>query len=133
MGSLTHNPVAGSQPSDVHASESVQSAAVLTQIPFTHASLVQRLASSHPASPVQDAASYGPVHRTKLGLSASDYAKLVGVHPITIYSWEQGKTKPRKEQEGAGSNPVAPICFSFPMFLARATTAAIGPACSGVF
>ncbi len=38
------------------------------------------------------------VHRSKLGLSATDYAELVGVHPITIYSWEQGKTKPRKEQ-----------------------------------
>ncbi len=38
------------------------------------------------------------VHRTKLGLSATDYAELVGVHAITIYNWEQGKTKPRKEQ-----------------------------------
>lgn len=35
------------------------------------------------------------------GFSATDYALLVGVHPITVYSWEQGKTKPRKEQLAA--------------------------------
>lgn len=40
-------------------------------------------------------------HRQKVGMSAADYALLVGVHPITIYSWEQGKTKPRKEQLAA--------------------------------
>jgi DNA-binding transcriptional regulator YiaG len=36
--------------------------------------------------------------RTKSGLSAANYAKLVGVSPLTIYSWEQGKTKPRQKQ-----------------------------------
>jgi len=35
--------------------------------------------------------------RAKSGLSASDYAKLIGVSPLTIYNWEHGKTKPRKE------------------------------------
>lgn len=40
-------------------------------------------------------------HRTKLGLSAANYAKLVGVHQITIYNWEQGKTRPRPEQLAA--------------------------------
>lgn len=37
-------------------------------------------------------------HRQKLGLAAADYGKLVGVHPITIYNWEQGKSKPRAAQ-----------------------------------
>jgi len=37
-------------------------------------------------------------HRGKLGLSAADYASLVGVTPQTIYNWEQGKSKPRDEQ-----------------------------------
>ncbi len=37
-------------------------------------------------------------HRTKLGLSAADYASLVGVSPQTVYNWEQGKSKPRDEQ-----------------------------------
>ena len=36
--------------------------------------------------------------RQRIGLSAADYAKLVGVSPITIYNWESGKTKPQKAQ-----------------------------------
>ena len=34
-------------------------------------------------------------HRRKLGLSAGDYARLVGVSKKTIYQWEGGKAKPR--------------------------------------
>ena len=37
-------------------------------------------------------------HRAKLGLSAADYAKLVGVSGLTIYNWEKGKTRPRTAQ-----------------------------------
>ena len=36
--------------------------------------------------------------RTRLGLSAADYARLVGVSPLTIYNWEHGKSRPRQEQ-----------------------------------
>jgi DNA-binding transcriptional regulator YiaG len=36
-------------------------------------------------------------HRERLGLSAADYAKLVGVSSLTIYNWETGKSKPRQE------------------------------------
>jgi len=36
--------------------------------------------------------------RERLGLSAADYAKLVGVSALTIYNWEQEKSRPRKEQ-----------------------------------
>ena len=36
--------------------------------------------------------------RDRLGLSAADYAKLVGVSPLTIYNWEHGKSRPRQEQ-----------------------------------
>jgi DNA-binding transcriptional regulator YiaG len=39
--------------------------------------------------------------RTRLGLSALDYGKLVGVSPLTIYAWEQGKSRPRKAQLAA--------------------------------
>jgi DNA-binding transcriptional regulator YiaG len=38
------------------------------------------------------------VQRERLGLSAANYAKLVGVSGLTIYNWEQGKSRPRKEQ-----------------------------------
>ena len=37
-------------------------------------------------------------HRAKLGLSAADYAKLVGVSGLTIYHWESKKAKPRRSQ-----------------------------------
>jgi DNA-binding transcriptional regulator YiaG len=36
--------------------------------------------------------------RKRLGLSALDYGKLVGVSGLTIYSWESGKSRPRKAQ-----------------------------------
>jgi DNA-binding transcriptional regulator YiaG len=36
--------------------------------------------------------------RQRTGLSAADYAKLVGVSPLTIYNWEHNKTRPRQEQ-----------------------------------
>jgi DNA-binding transcriptional regulator YiaG len=39
--------------------------------------------------------------RKRLRLSASDYGKLVGVSPLTIYAWEQGKSRPRKAQLAA--------------------------------
>ena len=39
--------------------------------------------------------------RKRLGLSAEEYGKLVGVSTQTIYFWEQGKTKPREKQLAA--------------------------------
>jgi len=39
--------------------------------------------------------------RRRTGLSAADYAKLVGVSPLTIYNWENGKSRPRQEQFAA--------------------------------
>lgn len=37
-------------------------------------------------------------HRKRLGLSAADMGKLVGVNALSIYRWESGKSKPRKSQ-----------------------------------
>ena len=39
--------------------------------------------------------------RKRLGFSAADYAKLVGVSPLTIYNWEHGKSRPQKAQLAA--------------------------------
>jgi DNA-binding transcriptional regulator YiaG len=39
--------------------------------------------------------------RSKLGLSASDMGKLLGVSGQTVYHWESGKTKPRQSQLAA--------------------------------
>jgi DNA-binding transcriptional regulator YiaG len=39
--------------------------------------------------------------RQRLGLSAADYGKLVGVSGLTIYNWEHDKARPRKAQLAA--------------------------------
>ncbi len=39
--------------------------------------------------------------RERLGLSAADYAKLVGVSSQSIYNWERGTARPRAEQIAA--------------------------------
>ncbi|MHB8493918.1 MAG: helix-turn-helix domain-containing protein [Casimicrobiaceae bacterium] len=39
--------------------------------------------------------------RKRLGLSAEDYAKLVGVSAQSIYNWERGHATPRAEQVAA--------------------------------
>jgi DNA-binding XRE family transcriptional regulator len=36
--------------------------------------------------------------RARLGLSAAEYGKLVGVSPQSIYNWEQGHASPRAQQ-----------------------------------
>ena len=40
-------------------------------------------------------------HRERLGVSAGEFAKLMGVSAQTIYNWEQGVTRPREQQLGA--------------------------------
>ncbi len=40
-------------------------------------------------------------HREKIGFSQAEYAALVGVSSLTIYNWESGRTRPRKEQLAA--------------------------------
>jgi DNA-binding transcriptional regulator YiaG len=37
-------------------------------------------------------------HRNRLGLSATDYGRLVGVSAQSVYNWEQGHADPRAEQ-----------------------------------
>ena len=39
--------------------------------------------------------------RERIGLSVEDYAKLVGVTPLTIRHWEAGTARPRKAQLAA--------------------------------
>jgi DNA-binding transcriptional regulator YiaG len=40
-------------------------------------------------------------HREKLGISAADYARLVGVSGLSVYNWEHGRTRPREKQLAA--------------------------------
>ena len=37
-------------------------------------------------------------HRGRLGVSAAAYGKLVGVSGLTVYNWENGKSRPRQKQ-----------------------------------
>jgi DNA-binding transcriptional regulator YiaG len=36
--------------------------------------------------------------RKKLGLSAANFAKLIGVSSLSVYKWESGQTRPRRAQ-----------------------------------
>jgi DNA-binding transcriptional regulator YiaG len=58
-------------------------------------------AAEGPLDGVRFSARSAKAQRKRLGLSAEKYAKLVGVSALTIYSWEAGKTKPRKAQLAA--------------------------------
>ena len=40
-------------------------------------------------------------HRERLGLSADNYGKLLGASGLSIYNWEQGKTRARKSSVDA--------------------------------
>ena len=57
------------------------------------------------AAEVAEGARFSPrsvkAQRERLGLSAANYATLVGVSEITIYNWEHGKSRPQKAQLAA--------------------------------
>ncbi|MCU0961378.1 MAG: helix-turn-helix domain-containing protein [Pirellulaceae bacterium] len=72
------------------------------KISFLQAQEKKRLADTsqveEPAESVRFSARSVRAQRERLGLSAADYARLVGVSSLTIYNWEHGKTRPRAEQ-----------------------------------
>jgi len=77
----------------------------------SHAEIVrlQRQASKGGAAPTTEApvekarfsAASVKAQRKRLGLSAADFGRLVGVSGHTVYSWEQGKSRPRSAQIAA--------------------------------
>jgi DNA-binding transcriptional regulator YiaG len=58
----------------------------------------QPQAEEEPFDSVRFSARSVKAQRSRLGLSAADYGKLVGVSGLTIYNWEQEKARPRKAQ-----------------------------------
>lgn len=60
--------------------------------------LKQQPTAEEPLDNVRFSARSVKSQRNRLKLSADDYAKLVGVSALTIYHWEQGKSRPRKAQ-----------------------------------
>ena len=72
------------------------------KIAFLEAQERKRLGKPEVADHKNEGIRFSPqsvkTQRKGTGLSAADYAKLVGVSAHTIYNWEQGKSRPRKEQ-----------------------------------
>ena len=58
----------------------------------------KRIAGAKTEKPVRFSAKSVKSHRSRLGLSAAEYGKLIGVSGPTIYQWERGKSRPRKKQ-----------------------------------
>jgi DNA-binding transcriptional regulator YiaG len=78
-----------------------QVAALRKTVTFLEAQEKKRVAQQPVPEPTEDIrfrADGLKSHRSKLGLSAKDYGLLVGVTAQTIYDWELGKSRPRKEQ-----------------------------------
>ncbi len=57
--------------------------------------------AEEPQEAVRFSARSVKAQRSRLGLSAADYGKLVGVSGLTIYNWEHEKARPRKAQLAA--------------------------------
>ena len=71
---------------------------------------LKKLVQQHPGQPqpaegpldgVRFSARSVKAQRQRLGLSALEYGKLVGVSSLTIYNWEHGKARPRERQLAA--------------------------------
>lgn len=65
----------------------------------------RRVAVASAAATVPDATRFSPrsvrTHRKRLGLSARDYGRLLGVSGLTVFNWEHGKSRPRPAQLAA--------------------------------
>ena len=62
---------------------------------------VARPAQDKPSGQVRFSPRWVKAQRERLGLSAANYGKLVGVSSLTVYNWEGGKSKPREEKLAA--------------------------------
>jgi DNA-binding transcriptional regulator YiaG len=79
-----------------------QVAALTKTVAFLEKQEQRRVASPSPlpqeAKGVRFSAQSVKAQRARLGLSAKDFGRLVGVAALTIYSWESGKFRPRAKQ-----------------------------------
>ncbi len=75
------------------------------RIAFLEAQERKRLDDQPSRKPALDNVRFSPrsvrAQRERLGLSALDYGRLVGVSAKSIYDWEQGTTRPRAAQRAA--------------------------------
>jgi len=85
-----------------------QVAALARTVAFLERQERRRVASPpapHEVKGVRFSARSVKAQRARLGLSAKDFSRLVGVSALTVYSWESGKSRPRQKQL-AGLAPV---------------------------
>jgi len=79
-----------------------QLAALARTVAFLEKQEQRRVASPPPlpqeVKGVRFSARSVKAQRARLGLSAKDFGRLVGVSALTIYSWESGKSRPRQKQ-----------------------------------
>jgi len=69
------------------------------RVAFLEAQERKRISTQMPKAPpagTRFSPRWVKAHRRRLGLSAADYGKLVGVSALTVYNWESGKSKPRR-------------------------------------
>lgn len=81
-----------------------QIAALRKEVDFLGKQESRRLARPAPAKEAEGkrfSPAWLKAQRDRLGLSAADYAALVGVSTQTIYNWEHGRSLPRKQQLAA--------------------------------
>jgi DNA-binding transcriptional regulator YiaG len=75
--------------------------ALRKEVAFLAAQEKKRVKSQPVTDSGSDGVRFSPrwvkIHRQKIGLSAADYGKLVGVSGLTIYNWESGKARPRQQ------------------------------------
>jgi DNA-binding transcriptional regulator YiaG len=72
------------------------------RLAYLHAQERKRLQQPAAAEDIDEGVRYSArsvrAQRKRLGISAADYARLLGVSQLTVYNWEHGKSRPRKEQ-----------------------------------
>jgi len=72
------------------------------RLSFVEAQAKRSMAQQKPSPELAEGARFSPrsvkAQRNRLGLSAEKFGKLFGVTGLTVYSWENGKFRPKKEQ-----------------------------------
>jgi DNA-binding transcriptional regulator YiaG len=63
--------------------------------------LHQPQTTEHPVEGVRFSVRSVRAQRRRLGLSAEDFGKLIGVSAMTVYNWEHGKGRPKNYRLGA--------------------------------
>jgi DNA-binding transcriptional regulator YiaG len=81
--------------------EGAELARTVKRLEAREAKALSAASEAAPAAAVRYSPAWLAADRKRLGLSAEDYGRLVGVSGQTIYSWEAGTSRPRAERLAA--------------------------------